>query len=155
MCEICFIRRKSESTESVADFVTTAGAVGNGTQDLRTRHAVSDNKRKSGLGMPSPYIPEREQIQDRKAGLKRKKENGKLRTLHAASLPLTAHRSPAPRKGGGDYSRVSGHTGSTSHYVRASHRSVLPSQGTDGHSVHLLKGLVRPYRGGYGEGSYH
>lgn len=23
MCEICFIRRKSESTESVADFVTT------------------------------------------------------------------------------------------------------------------------------------
>ena len=41
MCEICFIRRKSESTESVADFVTTAGAVGNGTQDLRTRHAVS------------------------------------------------------------------------------------------------------------------
>ena len=108
MCETCFIRRKSESTESVADFVTTAGAVGNGTQDLRTRHAVSDNKRKSGLGMPSPYIPEREQIQDRKAGLKRKKENGKLRTLHAASLPLTAHRSPAPRKGGGDYSRVSG-----------------------------------------------
>ena len=62
MCEICFIRRKSESTESVADFVTTAGAVGNGTQDLRTRHAVSDNKRKSGLGMPSPYIPERKQI---------------------------------------------------------------------------------------------
>ena len=41
MCETCFIRRKSESTESVADFVTTAGAVGNGTQDLRTRHAVS------------------------------------------------------------------------------------------------------------------
>ena len=45
-----------------------------------TRHAVSDNKSKSGLGMPSPYIPEREQIQDRKAGLKgeRKTENGNL-----------------------------------------------------------------------------
>ena len=41
MCETCFIRRKSESTESVADFVTTAGAVGNGTQNIRTRHAVS------------------------------------------------------------------------------------------------------------------
>ena len=27
-----------------------------------TRHAVSDNKSISGLGMPSPYIPEREQI---------------------------------------------------------------------------------------------
>ena len=26
-----------------------------------TRHAVSDNNSKSGLGMPSPYIPEREQ----------------------------------------------------------------------------------------------
>ena len=36
-----------------------------------TRHAVSDNNSKSGLGMPSPYNPEREQIQDRKAGLKR------------------------------------------------------------------------------------
>ena len=41
MAEICFIRRKSESSESVADFVTTAGAVRNGTQNLRTRHAVS------------------------------------------------------------------------------------------------------------------
>ena len=28
-----------------------------------TRHAVSDNKSISGLGMPSPYNPEREQIQ--------------------------------------------------------------------------------------------
>ena len=27
-----------------------------------TRHAVSDNKSISGLGMPSPYIPERKQI---------------------------------------------------------------------------------------------
>ena len=153
MCEICFIRRKSESTESVADFVTTAGAVGNGTQDLRTRHAVSDNKRKSGLGMPSPYIPEREQIQDRKAGLKRETENCGRCTQRPYHSPLI--RSSAPRKGGGDYSRASGHIGSTSHSVRASHRSVLPSQGTDGHSVHLLKGLVRPYRGGYGEGSYH
>ena len=27
-----------------------------------TRHAVSDNNSKSGLGMPSPYIPEREQL---------------------------------------------------------------------------------------------
>ena len=27
-----------------------------------TRHAVSDNNSKSGLGMPSPYITEREQI---------------------------------------------------------------------------------------------
>ena len=27
-----------------------------------TRHTVSDNNSKSGLGMPSPYIPEREQI---------------------------------------------------------------------------------------------
>jgi len=27
-----------------------------------TRHAVSDNKSTSGLGMPSPYIPERKQI---------------------------------------------------------------------------------------------
>ena len=26
-----------------------------------TRHAVSDNNSKSGLGMPSPYIPDREQ----------------------------------------------------------------------------------------------
>ena len=32
---------------------------------------------------------------------------------------------------------------------------MLPSKGTDGHSVHLLKGLVRPYGGGYGEGSYY
>ena len=37
-----------------------------------TRHAVSDNNSKSGLGMPSPYIPEREQIQDRETGLKLK-----------------------------------------------------------------------------------
>ena len=34
-----------------------------------TRHAESDNKSISGLGMPSPYIPGREQIQDPKAGL--------------------------------------------------------------------------------------
>ena len=27
-----------------------------------TRHAVSDNKSISGLGMPSPYNPERKQI---------------------------------------------------------------------------------------------
>ena len=33
-----------------------------------TRHAVSEKQEQSGLGMPSPYIPEREQIQDRKAG---------------------------------------------------------------------------------------
>ena len=32
-----------------------------------TRHAVSDNNSKSGLGMPSPYIPEREQLR-RKLG---------------------------------------------------------------------------------------
>ena len=95
MCEICFIRRKSESTESVADFVTTAGAVGNGTQDLRTRHAVSDNKRKSGLGMPSPYIPEREQIQDRKAGLKRETENCGRCTQRPYHSPLPAHPLPA------------------------------------------------------------
>ena len=37
-----------------------------------TRHAVSYNNSKSGLGMPSPYNPEREQIQDREAGLKQK-----------------------------------------------------------------------------------
>ena len=37
-----------------------------------TRHAVSDNNSKSGLGMPSPYIPEREQIQDDEVGLKLK-----------------------------------------------------------------------------------
>ena len=122
-----------------------------------TRHAVSDNKSKSGLGMPSPYIPEREQIQDRKAELKRETEYcGRCtqRPYHSplTAHPLTTHRSSAHRKGGGDYSRASGHIGSTSHSVRASHRSVLPSQGTDGHSVHLLKGLVRPYRGGYGEG---
>ena len=43
-----------------------------------TRHAVSDNNSKSGLGMPSPYNPEREQIQDRKAGLKRRTENWKV-----------------------------------------------------------------------------
>ena len=43
-----------------------------------TRHAVSDNNSKSGLGMPSPYNPEREQIQDRKAGLKRRTENRKV-----------------------------------------------------------------------------
>ena len=126
-----------------------------------TRHAVSDNKSKSGLGMPSPYIPEREQIRDRKAGLKRETENCRRCTQRPYHSPLTrssAHpliRSSAPRKGGGDYSRASGHIGSTSHSVRASHRSVLPSQDTDGHSVHLLKGLVRPYRGGYGEGSYY
>ena len=40
-----------------------------------TRHAVSDNKSESGLGMPSPYIPERGQIKDDKVGLKRKTEN--------------------------------------------------------------------------------
>ena len=37
-----------------------------------TRHAVSDNNSKNGLGMPSPYILEREQIQDDGVGLKRK-----------------------------------------------------------------------------------
>ena len=59
-----------------------------------TRHAVSDNKSKSGLGMPSPYIPEREQIQDRKAGLKRETENcGRCSvptTHHSPAHPLTA-----------------------------------------------------------------
>ena len=40
-----------------------------------TRHAVSDNNSKSGLGMPSPYIPEREQIQDDGVGLNRKTGN--------------------------------------------------------------------------------
>ena len=41
-----------------------------------TRHAVSDNNSKSGLGMPSPYIPEREQVQDDGVGLKRETESG-------------------------------------------------------------------------------
>ena len=94
-----------------------------------TRHAVSDNKSKSGLGMPSPYIPEREQIRDRKAGLKRETENCGRCTQRPYHSPLTAHHSPLIRKGGGDYSLASGHIGSTS-------RSL-------------------PYRGGYGEGSYY
>ena len=106
MCEICFIRRKSESTESVADFVTTAGAVGNGTQDLRTRHAVSDNKRKKRTRHAESLHPRAGADSRPQSGIKT--GNGKLRTLHAASLPLTAPRSSAPRKGGGDYSRVSG-----------------------------------------------
>ena len=38
------------------------------------------------------------------------------------------------------------------HSVRASHWGVLPSQGTDGHSVHLLKTLFAPC-GRAGEGS--
>ena len=65
-----------------------------------TRHAVSDNKSKSGLGMPSPYIPEREQIQDRKAGLKRETENCGRCTQRPYHSPLTAHpliRSPLIR----------------------------------------------------------
>ena len=53
-----------------------------------TRHAVSDNNSKSGLGMPSPYNPEREQIQDRKAGLK---EKGKLRVSESRSKVGTRH----------------------------------------------------------------
>ena len=55
-----------------------------------TRHAVSDNKSKSGLGMPSPYIPEREQIQDRKAGLKRETENCGRCTQRPYHSPLPA-----------------------------------------------------------------
>ena len=57
-----------------------------------TRHAVSDNNSKSGLGMPSPYNPEREQIQDRKAGLKRKTENCSLSSPSIPSIliiPIT------------------------------------------------------------------
>ena len=50
-----------------------------------TRHAVSDNNSKSGLGMPSPYIPEREQG-------KRKSENGKRKT----SIPPPSRRSSSP-----------------------------------------------------------
>ena len=46
-----------------------------------TRHAVSEKQEQSGLGMPSPYIPEREQIQDRKAGLKRKSANATIQFL--------------------------------------------------------------------------
>ncbi|MBO5173307.1 MAG: hypothetical protein J6B83_09770 [Bacteroidaceae bacterium] len=45
--------------------------------------------------MPSPYIPEREQIQDRKAGLKRETENCGRCTQRPYHSPLTAHHSPA------------------------------------------------------------
>ena len=40
---------------------------------------------------------------------------------------------------------------SCNYSVRASHWEVLPSQGTDGHSVHLLKTLFA-HCGGLGEG---
>ena len=40
-----------------------------------TRHAVSDNKSISGLGTPSPYIPEREQIRRSQIGKQKTSES--------------------------------------------------------------------------------
>ena len=52
-----------------------------------TRHAVSDNNSKCGLGMPSPYIPEQQGGKDREAGLKRKTENQHTPSAHCARPP--------------------------------------------------------------------
>ena len=56
-----------------------------------TRHAVSDNKSKSGLGMPSPYIPERNLRAKQNS---RKERKGRRDFADYYRSPFTSHRSP-------------------------------------------------------------